>query len=57
MPALVDDLSETSRRDLGAEVTRNLQIVAGAATGAVARESVWRTSKLAERTSTYRVRE
>ena len=37
MPALVDDLSEKSRRDLGAGVTRNLQVVAEAATGAVQR--------------------
>ena len=36
MPALVDDLSEKSRRDRGAGVTRNLQVVAEAATGAVA---------------------
>jgi len=37
LPALVDDLSEKSRRDLGAGVTRNLQVVAEAATGAVQR--------------------
>ena len=37
MPALVDDLSEKSRRDLGTGVTRNLQVVAEAATGAVQR--------------------
>ena len=37
MPALVDDLSEKSRRDLGAGVTRNVQVVAEAATGAVQR--------------------
>ena len=30
LPALVDDLSEKSRRDLGAGVTRNLQVVAEA---------------------------
>ena len=35
LPALVDDLSEKSRRDLGTGVTRNLQVVAEAATGAV----------------------
>ncbi|EOD22931.1 hypothetical protein EMIHUDRAFT_195378 [Emiliania huxleyi CCMP1516] len=34
LPALVDDLSEKSRRDLGTGVTRNLQVVAEAATGA-----------------------
>ena len=34
LSALVDDLSEKSRRDLGAGVTRNLQVVAEAATGA-----------------------
>ena len=28
LPALVDDLSEKSRRDLGTGVTRNLQVVA-----------------------------
>ena len=37
MPALVDDLSEKSRRDLGAGVTRNLQVVAEAAMRAVQR--------------------
>ena len=37
LPALVDDLSEKSRRDRGAGVTRNLQVVAEAATGAVQR--------------------
>ena len=39
LPALVDDLSEKSRRDLGTGVTRsrNLQVVAEAATGAVQR--------------------
>ncbi|EOD15944.1 hypothetical protein EMIHUDRAFT_210882 [Emiliania huxleyi CCMP1516] len=37
LPALADDLSEKSRRDLGAGVTRNLQVVAEAATGAVQR--------------------
>ena len=37
LPALVDDLPEKSRRDLGAGVTRNLQVVAEAATGAVQR--------------------
>ena len=37
MPALVDDLPEKSRRDLGAGVTRNLQVVAETATGAVQR--------------------
>mgnify|MGYP000170149357 FL=1 len=37
LPALVDDLTEKSRRDLGAGVTRNLQVVAEAATGAVQR--------------------
>ncbi|EOD12555.1 hypothetical protein EMIHUDRAFT_247358 [Emiliania huxleyi CCMP1516] len=37
LPALVDDRSEKSRRDLGAGVTRNLQVVAEAATGAVQR--------------------
>ena len=37
LPALVDDLSEKSGRDLGAGVTRNLQVVAEAATGAVQR--------------------
>ena len=30
LPALVDDRSEKSRRDLGAGVTRNLQVVAEA---------------------------
>ena len=33
LPALVDDLSEKSRRDLGTGVTRNLQVVAEAGGG------------------------
>ena len=38
MPELVDDLSEKSRRDLGAGVTRNLQVVAEAGGGDARRE-------------------